>query len=204
MKLRGHDTTMFNLLGCCTTGVWGIFVVSGLARQIRLVSLAIAASIVTSIFTRTSSNLLKLPSRASKAVGDPSRCLDYLPHAECFPSNVYQTVPRLAHPLSQFRPDFTLLVSFKTSVLYFSKAWRLRKGSDSSFRLVGLNLSSRTCSAKLLKADALIARNVFFEVQHPRALRVGSLPSTLALPVVLLSLSLLPVLTVAAFAPLAC
>lgn len=44
------------------------------SRQIRLVSLAIAASIVTSIFTRTSSNLLKLPSRASKAVGDPSRC----------------------------------------------------------------------------------------------------------------------------------
>eukprot|EP00752_Nemacystus_decipiens_P015578 g13901.t1 len=43
-----------------------------MSSLIRLVSLAIAASILTSIFTRTSSNLLKLPSRASKAVGDPS------------------------------------------------------------------------------------------------------------------------------------
>ncbi|CAN0470918.1 unnamed protein product, partial [Ectocarpus sp. 12 AP-2014] len=39
---------------------------------IRLLSLAIAASIVTSVITRTSQDLLKLPSRASKAVGDPS------------------------------------------------------------------------------------------------------------------------------------
>lgn len=44
-----------------------------LPRQIRLLSLAIAASIVTSVITRTSHDLLKLPSRASKAVGDPSR-----------------------------------------------------------------------------------------------------------------------------------
>lgn len=71
-RLRKHDDTtmVFNLLA----RLWGIFIVCGLARQIRLVSLAIAASIVTSIFTRTSSNLLKIPSRASKAVGDPSRC----------------------------------------------------------------------------------------------------------------------------------
>ncbi|CAM9813706.1 unnamed protein product, partial [Ectocarpus sp. 6 AP-2014] len=39
---------------------------------VRLLSLAIAASIVTSVITRTSQDLLKLPSRASKAVGDPS------------------------------------------------------------------------------------------------------------------------------------
>lgn len=52
-----------------------------LTRQIRLLSLAIAASIVTSVFTRTSFNLLKLPSRASKAVGDPSRWPAYRPFA---------------------------------------------------------------------------------------------------------------------------
>ncbi|CAN0402010.1 unnamed protein product [Pylaiella littoralis] len=39
---------------------------------VRLLSLVIAASIVTSIIARTSSHLLKLPSRASKAVGEPS------------------------------------------------------------------------------------------------------------------------------------
>lgn len=42
-------------------------------HKVRLVSLAIAASILTSIIARTSSDLLKLPSRASKAVADPSR-----------------------------------------------------------------------------------------------------------------------------------
>ncbi|CAM9482593.1 unnamed protein product, partial [Hapterophycus canaliculatus] len=42
-----------------------------LLLQIRVLTLAIAATILTSIISRTTSNILKLPSRA-KAVGDPS------------------------------------------------------------------------------------------------------------------------------------
>ena len=44
-----------------------------LSVQVRLLSLAIAATIVSSIISKTTSDLLKLPSRASKAVADTSR-----------------------------------------------------------------------------------------------------------------------------------